>query len=737
MEYSAQRSLTRLTGRGLLLALLFVLAAPVSGQNTARPYFSLRSSRTFPVGERPVINLWSRNVETLDFRVYRVNDPVKFLSNLEELQAFGGQAPELLTEKTLIERFHDFKRRWRNRVRDFFRGQYSSTARARIREWLLASMGVPVGEVSTYAQAPLLNPSQVVSTWRQRMRQGRHWNTESIPIQVHGKGLYLVEAVHEDLRAYTLVFVTDMAVITKASPGEILAYVVNRKSGEPIEGATARVWSNRRELAAFRTDKTGLISARFRESRPENTVVVATAGEDFAVSNIYSWYVSDDPERFLVGYVYTDRPVYRPGHTVHWKAILRAKHRGEYHLPESTEAHVQIEAPDRKTVFRRIYTLSSMGTINDEFVLSDPAALGYYSVEMRVGDRTVRGGFHVEEYKKPEYAVRVIPEERRVLQGDPIRATIQARYYFGEPVAGADVTYVVHRSRYWYPRYYDPDDFGEGEEGYYGGDQVLLEEGELDSEGRLEITIPTSAHDKKWDLRYRIEARVTDQANREISGFSSVLVTYADFVVNIQNARYVYERGETASFNIEARDYDGNPVETPVKVELLRWYGRQSRQEVIERVEAHTDGNGVATVQLPIRESGSFRARVTAPAGKGREAWDLTYLWVSGGDGSRWGARRERVEIIPDKKSYRPGDVARVLIVTGVPDTHVLVTLEGELVHQSSVVHATEPTFTVDIPIRSKHQPGVFLSAVFIKDNRLYQGSKKMKVPPVEREITV
>ena len=56
------------------------------------------------------------------------------------------------------------------------------------------------------------------------------------------------------------------------------------------------------------------------------------------------------------------------------------------------------------------------------------------------------GSFYVEEYKKPEYQVTVKPAAPRVLQGNSIQATIEARYFFGEPVAGAKVTYVVHTS---------------------------------------------------------------------------------------------------------------------------------------------------------------------------------------------------------------------------------------------------------------------------------------------------
>ena len=57
----------------------------------------------------------------------------------------------------------------------------------------------------------------------------------------------------------------------------------------------------------------------------------------------------------------------------------------------------------------------------------------------------MNGGFQVEEYKKPEYEVRVTPEQKRViLRARRCKATIEAKYYFGEPVAGATVKYAIY-----------------------------------------------------------------------------------------------------------------------------------------------------------------------------------------------------------------------------------------------------------------------------------------------------
>src|ERR1019366_4071796 len=103
--------------------------------------------------------------------------------------------------------------------------------------------------------------------------------------------------------------------------------------------------------------------------------------------------------------------------------------------------------------------VSPTGSIHDELTLPGSAALGAYFIQVKPGEQYISGeGFEVQEYKKPEYEVRVTPAKSHLIQGDSTQVTIDSRYYFGEPVAGAKVTYAFYRSPYWFPVWYEPDD---------------------------------------------------------------------------------------------------------------------------------------------------------------------------------------------------------------------------------------------------------------------------------------
>ena len=119
----------------VIALVLFFLAFPTVAQmDEGHPYFSLSSNRTFGTGEKPTIQLWAQGVDMLQFRVYRVNDPVKFFEGLGDQHRFGGQTKPPARELTAIEKFHQWKSRSRAAMRNLFRAQYTAESRAAVRQ---------------------------------------------------------------------------------------------------------------------------------------------------------------------------------------------------------------------------------------------------------------------------------------------------------------------------------------------------------------------------------------------------------------------------------------------------------------------------------------------------------------------------------------------------------------------------------------------------------------------------
>jgi len=742
--------------RSKFIARLFFAAVSlfaVSGQaQTPNAYFSVSTSKTFLPGEKVGIRVYSTNVEALEFRVYKVKDPVAFFDRLDSVHEFGHVSPhENIDKRTLLERFSDWKHDLWVSIRDFFRMQFSRRSRAHIRESQADAHKNKAAVADVFANVPVLNSSQLVARWRQQMPHHFYSETNQIPVASLPKGVYVVEATDGALRAYTVVLVTELGAVTKVSPGQVLVFAADRRTGAPVSDAIVQLWTEQKKNTQLRTDTSGLAQTSIPQGKYTDVRVLAAHGDDVAVVTPYSYNLSSDPESDWTGYVYTDRPVYRPGHTPHFKVILRTRDGEHYKIPTGTRVQVLVEDPTSKPVLQTTLAVSQFGSIHGDVTLPADAALGYYSISVSNagGQRfQISGGFHVEEYKKPEYEVKVLPAKNRILQGNSIEATIEARYFFGEPVANANVKYVVHTSIYWSPFFErDEDEMGgsggEGEgdeqEYDYGGEQTLEQSGKLDANGRLKIQVPTTVNDRRFDMRYRIEARVTDEGNREISGRNAVIATYGSFLVGVSTETYFFQKCETIRATVYAKDYDGKPVRTSARVELVRnsYWSRSQQETVLVSQDVESDAAGAASVQIPTQETGGFSLRVTARTSEARDVTGSTWIWIPSSDQS-WGYSEGRqIRMLADKKSYKVGETAHVIVMTGMPETYLLVTTEGRTVQSKRVIHVTSPSASIDIPIQSDNQPNVFVAVAFWKDNNFYQSNRNLKVPAVQQQLQI
>ncbi len=146
----------------------------------------------------------------------------------------------------------------------------------------------------------------------------------------------------------------------------------------------------------------------------------------------------------------TDRPVYRPGQAREVQVLGRAMPATTRPRPPGLPARNSRSAsPIRgaKPRWRRPTrpTLTAASTANSPF--RPTPALGEYSLAI-VDRNDVYGGaaFRVEEYKKPEFEVKVDAPQEPARLGDKVTATIRATYYFGGPVTQATVHYKVIRT---------------------------------------------------------------------------------------------------------------------------------------------------------------------------------------------------------------------------------------------------------------------------------------------------
>jgi len=200
---------------------------------SSKPFFSLSTHRTYGTNDNARLWVDYQAVDHLDFRVYQVKDPRKFFTDLKNPHQVGENEQEQVAgsvphRKSFLERVRNFKRWAYTGIKSFVRGQLQHDSRAAFNQKFRVEKEVvrtPLN-VSDYARVPLLNPDLLVSSWREPLPPlENEYDQRMIPLGKRGPGVYLVEAVANDLRAYTVVVVTDLTMLDKTTrDGEMLIY---------------------------------------------------------------------------------------------------------------------------------------------------------------------------------------------------------------------------------------------------------------------------------------------------------------------------------------------------------------------------------------------------------------------------------------------------------------------------------------------------------------------------------
>ena len=244
----------------------------------------------------------------------------------------------------------------------------------------------------------------------------------------------------------------------KSASGEALVWATDYRSGQPVSNVPITFYTyNGGTIGSATTDAQGL--ARLKHSNSEGVQGALSTEPYAAISN--NWSSGISPYEFGVNggyyggsgsgynnYLYTDRPIYRPGQTVNFKGILRQENDVKYSLPDVSKVHITIYSPNGENVLDKDFDVSPLGTYFGELKLSDGAALGQYNVQITFASASANAVFTVAAYRAPEFEVVVTPQDKEIVRGQGTSAKVAVNYFFGGGVANQPLQYNVLQEPY-------------------------------------------------------------------------------------------------------------------------------------------------------------------------------------------------------------------------------------------------------------------------------------------------
>lgn len=285
----------------------------------------------------------------------------------------------------------------------------------------------------------------------------RAWHSEARHLEPLPVGFYslLVSAERGGERFVGMrhLIVSDaMAALVQSDPGGVQLHVVDTASLEPLVNRPARGFQRgqaKSEPWTGATDEKGFITL------PEPPDVRAAdwwqlAGlVDGRPVSLDGWRHSTERSR-LVAELILDRPLYRPGETVHWKLVVRERAGGEFVVPKNRKLSfsVRLRYNEDPLLEQQPVTLSDLGTCDGAFVIPLTARGGEAHAELAIDPQTERGAatfysaFVVDNFQPPPVRVdaRFLGDWRSLQPGGEVEVEFRAQYFSGGPVPDAPVT---------------------------------------------------------------------------------------------------------------------------------------------------------------------------------------------------------------------------------------------------------------------------------------------------------
>jgi hypothetical protein len=389
-------------------------------------------------------------------------------------------------------------------------------------------------------------------------------------------------------------------------------------------------------LAHFTTDQEGTGRPRFRlpDWRPgeyELRVTAHTEGRPEvlkeAVNLGRSWKVM----------LSSDKPVYQPGQTIHLRALTLR--RPDLHPVAGQQAVFTITDPRGNVIFKQRGKTSKFGITAADCPLADEIREGAYDLTCTLGDTESKLTVGVKKYVLPKFKVDVRLDQTFYQPGQQVRGTVQADYFFGEPVGGAAV-----QVKAWVWR-------GGGSQG-----QIPPVTTRTDAQGRATFHFPLPAlrvpkgdadpdeqpPRPERDRRLKIDVTVTDTAGQKQTRVESRLVTSRPIRVEAIPEAGTLVRGVPNVVYLFARYADGRPApgvslflsgrNRPLITDALgvaSFKVNPVLTSLTVAIEAEQDGKVVGKWEIPLTcasSAGSFLVRTDKAVYNGGESLHLVAL---------------------------------------------------------------------------------------------------------------
>lgn len=569
----------------------------------------------------------------------------------------------------------------------------------------------------------------------------------------------------------TGVLVTNLAVHFKQGRENALVWVTTLDKARPVDGVDVTVNDcNGRRLWSGRTDVNGLARVGLALDPPtskcksnDGLFVVARQGDDTAFTfsqwnkGIESWRygVPTGWGRQAVSRAHTvfDRTLFRAGETVSMKHFVRTETSAGLATLKAADLPSRVKIVHEGTGQSFDVPIAWRGAraATSTWNIPPSAKLGVYRVELhrdRADNRQesswTSGSFRVEAFRVPLVDARLSAPKGPHVAPRELPVGVQLSYLSGGGMAQSG----LHLSAVMQDRWFSFDGYEqfsfepardlaggdeEGDGGSPGESRLVADKLPVatDKDGAATVTLkdlpaPKRPADLVTELTFA-------DPNGEVQTASLRTPLWPSAVIlGVKTGSWVSTKGQV-DFQVIALDTAGKPVrgqsvdvrgrwaqQTSTRKRLVGgFYAYDNRTDVKDLgklCSGQTDDRGLLVCRATLATAGEVQLVASATDAGGHAAEAATSVWITR-QGETWFAQDndDRIDVIPERRAYEPGDVARLQVRMPFREATALVSVEREGIIDTRVVRLRGDDPTVDVKVERGWGPNVYVSVLALR----------------------
>jgi alpha-2-macroglobulin len=584
----------------------------------------------------------------------------------------------------------------------------------------------------------------------------------------------------------TNIVISDLVLAARQEQGEVEVNVLSGASGRPIKGAKVYLykhdWNKRHKAVDTKTTgKDGI--ARFKRKGSRSYFLFAQKGKQIAIDPNYLYLYGSRPLRQTTAtLLYTDRSIYRPNQTLHFKAIVYSGRydKANYKTVPKTRVTVSLRDANYQQVASKTLTTNSFGSASGEFNIPAGRLLGRWQLQASPNGYA---SVQVEEYKRPTFEVKFLDPKDPLRLNREAKLKGEARYYFGLPVTNAKIKWRAKRTPvypWWWSYYYWRGGSGGQTQTVATGTSQLQEDGTFTINFTPQADERAGKKNNNITYRYSLTADVTDEGGETRSSTRSFRLGFVAVEAQLSSQENFFLAEKSGNLTIRRTNLDGaaapgkgswrlvaikNPEKTLLPAEQplplppgveedkafmtrgdnqrTRWYPNYQPEAVVRHWKDGApkgkgnlthDDKGEAKLKLPALPAGVYRLHYQTTDAFGAKYETFKDFFVAS----------EKTQLpLPalfkvEKGSVKVGQTARVLALSGIDDQLMFLDIykSGKRIERRLLESDKDKTL-IEFPITEKDRGGFGLTLWVMRDHQFMQFTQSVFVPWDNKELKI